>query len=122
MRFKLEPLQLTIYLEGFERLWALRRRIQIPHHAVAMVDYQNAAPSMQDYQGRLRFPGTAVPWRFYAGTYVKGRSREFWYLRIDQPGVLTIAFKPDALNYDKVRLTCTPEIAQDIADWWQDRK
>lgn len=122
MQFKLEPMQLTIQLEGFEKLWALKRRIQIPHHAIAQIDYQSSAPSMQDYQGRVRLPGTALPWRFYAGTYIKSRSREFWYVRVNQPGVLTITCKSDALNYDKIRITCRPEIAQDIADWWQERK
>ncbi len=118
----MEPLQLTIYLEGFERLWALKNRLQIPHHAIAVIDYHSSVPSMQDYRGRLRFPGTALPWWFYAGTYTRGREREFWYVRMNQPGVLVITFKSGTMNYDKVRITCTPEIAQDIADWWQDRK
>jgi hypothetical protein len=39
-----------------------------------------------------------------------------------QPGVLVLALKPGTTKYDKIRLTCTPEIAQDIADWWQEHK
>jgi hypothetical protein len=122
MQFKLEPMQLTIQLEGFEKIWALRRRLQIPHHAIAQVDYQNSTPSMQDYRGFLRFPGTSLPWRFYAGTYKRNGHQEFWYVKMDQPGVLVISIKSGLLNYEKLRITCTPDIAQDIADWWQATK
>ncbi|HEX8762385.1 MAG TPA: hypothetical protein VF733_01365 [Candidatus Saccharimonadales bacterium] len=122
MRFTLEPMQLTITLEGLEQLWALKRRLQIPHHAIAELDYQASVPTMRDNRGFLRIPGTAVPWRFYAGSYGHGDTREFWYLKATQPGVLVITLKAGVLTYDKVRLTCSPDIAQDVADWWQEHK
>ncbi len=122
MKFITEPNQLTITLEGFEQVWALKRRLQIPHYAIAAVDFVAQQPVLQDYKGFLRFPGTALPWRFLAGSYNRKNTREFWYVRMQQPGVLTITIKPETLNYDKIRLTCSPEIAQSVVDWWQDHK
>lgn len=122
MKFITEQNQLTIKLEGFEQVWALKRRLQIPYYAIAGLDYQTQQPAMQDYKGYLRFPGTAIPWRFLAGSYSRKDQREFWYVRMPQPGVLIITLKPDTLHYDKIRVTCSPEIAQSVADWWQEHK
>lgn len=122
MKFLLEPNQLIITLEGAEQVWALKRRLQVPHYAIADVDYRTAMPTMQDYQGYIRIPGTAIPWHFLAGSYKHHKNREFWYVKMRQPGVLILTLKPKTLSYDKIRITCAPEIAQDIADWWQERK
>jgi hypothetical protein len=54
-----------------------------------------------------------------AGSYLKRGERDFWYLKMRQTGVLTIMLKPDAISYDRIMVTCTPEIAQAIAGWWQ---
>jgi hypothetical protein len=122
MKFQLEPNQLTIKLEGAEQLWALKRRLQIPAYAIFEVDYLTHVPSMTDYRNFFRFPGTAIPWRFLAGSYVTKGKREFWYIKMQQPGVLILTLKPETLKYTKVRITCSPEIAQDVADWWQEHK
>lgn len=122
MKFVLEPNQLTIRLEGVEQIWALKRRIQVPHYAIFELDYLTQMPSMTDYQGYFRFPGTALPWRFLAGSYRNKDHREFWYVKMREPGVLVLVFKPDTLPYDKLRITCSPDIAQDVADWWQEHK
>jgi hypothetical protein len=122
MQFITEPNQLTIKLEGFEKLWALKRRLQIPHYAILEVDYLSSPPALQDFKGFLRFPGTSWPWRFLAGSYNRGKEHEFWYIQMKQPGLLVITLKPGTLNYDKVRLTCSPEVAQEVADWWQQHK
>jgi hypothetical protein len=76
---------------------------------------------MTDLQGYLRVPGTSIPSVFMAGTYRRGGEKEFWYLKFRTPGVMTIYLKDNTLNYDKIRLTCSPEIAQDIAEWWHER-
>jgi hypothetical protein len=122
MKFMLEPNQITIKLEGFEQLWALKRRLQIPHYAIADVNYEAQVPTMRDFRGYLRMPGTSVPWRFLAGSYRGEGQREFWYIHMQQPGVLTLHLTAETLNYDRIRVTCEPEIAQDIADWWQEHK
>jgi hypothetical protein len=122
MRFIEQANQLTIVLEGFEQVWALKRRIQIPHFAIQEVDFIAQQPVMKDLWGYWRVPGTSLPWRFMAGSYLRKGEREFWYLRMQQAGVLIITLKPGTLNYSKVRVSCTPEIAQSIADWWQEHK
>jgi hypothetical protein len=122
MRFIEEPNQLTIKLEGTEQLWALKQRIQIPHFAILEIDFQPQQPLMKDLWGYWRIPGTAVPWLFLAGSYRRKDEREFWYLHMRREGVLTITLKPGTLNYTKIRVSCTPEVAQSIADWWQERK
>lgn len=122
MRFIEQANQLTIMLEGFEQVWAFKRRIQIPHFAIQEVDFVAQEPIMKDLEGYWRKPGITLPGHFRAGSYDHNGEREFWYLRMRQAGVLIITLKPDTLNYTKIRVSCTPEIAQSIADWWQDHK
>lgn len=122
MKFILEATQLTVQLEGFEQIWALKRRLQVPHYAITEVDYQPRVPTMQDFGGYLRFPGTSLPWFFLAGSYRKKGTREFWYIKMRQMGMVIITLKTGTIPYDKIRLTCTPEIAQSITDWWHEYK
>lgn len=122
MKFTTEPNQLTITLEGLERLWALKGRLQIPHYAIESIVFVSERPQVQDLQGRLRFPGVAIPWRFRAGSFIREGHREFWYLQMNQPGHMMMTLKPEAINYDRVRLTSTPEIAQTVMEWWQSHK
>lgn len=123
MKFIEEANQLTIKLEGAEQLWALKRRIQIPHYAIEQVNYLAEQPTMQDLEGDyFRFPGTSLPTVFLAGSYKKRGSREFWYVKLRETGLLTIDLKPETINYDRVRITCSPEVAQDITDWWREHK
>ena len=122
MRFIPQSNQLTIKLEGMEQLWALKRRLQIPQYAIEDVDFVPTQPTMQDFWGYVRLPGTSLPGRFLAGSFRRREDREFWYMHMHTPGLLTLYLKPGTLNYDKIRVTCTPEIAQDIADWWREQK
>ncbi|HSX35502.1 MAG TPA: hypothetical protein VLH84_01050 [Patescibacteria group bacterium] len=120
MKFIPEPNQLTIKLEGWEILWALKTHLQIPHFAIAEINYIPELPLMQDFRGYLRAPGSAIPWRFLAGTYYGLHGgREFWYVHFRQPGLLVINLRKDAFTYDRIRLSCTPEIAQSVVDWWR---
>lgn len=117
-----ESNQLTIQLEGMEQLWALKRRLEIPHYAISQVDYAPTQPTMQDLWGYWRVPGTSVPGLFLAGSYRRHGEREFWYLKMRTPGALTLYLKSDTTPYDKIRLTCSPEVAQAVKDWWEENK
>jgi hypothetical protein len=120
VKFVIQKDQLTIRFEGFEKLWALQRRIQVPRYAIAEVDFRPDVPVMQDFRGYLRrMPGFMWPWTFLAGTYYRENEKEFWYVRIKQPGLLTIELKADTLNHDRIKLSCDPETARRIADWWR---
>jgi hypothetical protein len=119
MKFITQESQVTLQLEGMERVWALRRRLQIPRFAISEIRYEPELPVMQDFSGQLRIVGTALPLAFVAGTFRRGDDREFLYVRFKQPGILTIVLKPDTLNYDRVRVTCTEAIAQTLTEWWR---
>lgn len=119
MRFRPTGDQLCVEFEGWEKLWALKRRLVIPRTAVVEVDFWNQEPVLQDFRGYLRIPGTAVPWRFVAGSFWREASREFWYVRFRQAGLLTIELQKGAFPYDRLRLSCDPLTAQAVADWWR---
>ena len=120
MKFLIKGDILTIQLEGFERLWALKSKLVIPRTTVTGVEYNAQSPAMQDFWGYLRIPGTSVPWRFLAGTFWKQNTREFWFVRMRDAGVVLIDLKSRTSPYRRIRISCSPETAQTIADWWQE--
>lgn len=103
-----------------ERLWALKRCLRVPRAAITEVDYLAQRPAMQDFWGYLRIPGTSIPWRFLAGTFWRKGDREFWFVRIKHEGVMTIDIKPGIFPYQRLRISCTALIAQDVNDWWRE--
>ncbi|HSW66579.1 MAG TPA: hypothetical protein VLI54_05580 [Bacillota bacterium] len=119
MHFITEPAELRIRLEGWERLWALKREVVVPRTDIVDVDFLPKRPIMQDFAGYYRIPGTSIPWRFLAGTFMRKGDREFWYVRMQQEGIMTIELKPKSSSgYDRLRLSTNAETAQVIADWW----
>jgi hypothetical protein len=110
---------LTLELEGLEKLWALKSRLRIPRGAIIGVNYNPDAPAMQDFWGYLRLPGTSLPWRFLAGTFWRKGDREFWFVRMRTMGILEMELKSDAFPYRRIRISCDPETAQSVSDWWQ---
>jgi hypothetical protein len=119
MKFVTDPEQLTIVLEGFEKLWALKSKLVIPRSEMAEVNFTPETPVVQDFSGYLRAPGTAVPWRFLAGTYRRRGDREFWYIHTQQPGLLTIELKNGPLKYERIRISCDANNGQSVIDWWR---
>jgi hypothetical protein len=113
-----EQNQLTVQLEGLEKLWALKSRLQIPAYAIADIAFVDEQPRMKGQWSFVRFPGARIPGVLLAGTYHKRGERDFWYLDVRQKGVLTIVFKPETLNYDRVLLSCNRDIAEHLAAWW----
>lgn len=118
MKFIAGNKELRIELEGLEKLWALKGSLTIPKSQILEVDFKPVKPVMQDFWGYLRLPGTSLPWFFVAGTFRGRGKKEFLFVRIKQPGLLVITLKPGA-EYDRIRLTCKPEIALGLADWWR---
>lgn len=122
MKFVAQDDVLIIRLEGMEKLWALKGRLQIPRFAVLEVDYIAQRPLMQDFWGYVRIPGTSLPWRFLAGTFWRKGQREFWFVRLRHQGVMTIDLKPGTFPYRRLRISCDAETAQAISDWWRQGK
>lgn len=122
MKFTINNDDLTIRMEGWEKVWALKSQLHVPRRSILEVDYLAQRPVMRDFRGhRRRIPGVSLPSAFLAGSYEQEGEREFWYVRTKTPGVLILTIKPEALPYGKIRLTCSPELAQDIADWWREK-
>ena len=68
---------LTLNVQGLHKVWALKRRIEIP-----FVSIENAAVADPDiikgwWKG-LRLPGTHVPGLIVAGTFYQHGKRVFW--------------------------------------------
>jgi hypothetical protein len=122
MKFVIQDDVLIVELEGLEKLWALKSRMQVPRLAILEVDYLAERPVMQDFRGYLRIPGTGVPWRFFAGTFWRKGDREFWFVRMKLPGVMTIELKAGTFLYRRIRVSCDAETAQVINDWWREGK
>ena len=119
MRFITQSAQLCIRLEGWERLWALKREVVVRRADIVDIDFLARRPIMQDFAGYFRIPGTSIPWRFLAGTFIRKGDREFWYVRMQYEGVMTIELKrKSSSGYDRLRLSTDAETAQAIADWW----
>ena len=69
---------LAVRLEGWERVWALRRRIEVP---VAQVRGARVDPEAARAPRGLRAPGTYLPRVITAGTFWRRRGRDFWSVR-----------------------------------------
>ena len=67
---------LTVSLTGWDRLWALRRRIAVPLTSVRGADVAEAEAA-RGPRG-LRVGGTAIPHRLYAGRFWRPGERTFW--------------------------------------------
>jgi hypothetical protein len=66
-------------VEGLDRLWALRSRLQIPLAHVANVESDPAQVGM--WWHGLRVMGTSVPGIFAAGTFYYHGEMVFWDVR-----------------------------------------
>lgn len=119
MKFVATDDALTIHLEGAEKLWALKSRMRLSKQKIMQIDYVPTRPTMQDFWGYFRIPGTSLPWFFLAGTYRRKGMKEFWYLRMRTAGMLVVDLKPPVNGYTRVRVTCKPEIAQSLVEWWR---
>jgi len=112
---------LSVRLEAWEKVWALKNRIDVPVLAIERIEYTSEKPHIAGRFSYFRLPGTAIPGVFLAGTYVKRGGREFWYLTMRKPGVLTISIKKGELAYDELRLSVKADLAAKIVEWWGSR-
>jgi len=104
--------RILVRLEGLEKLWALKTKLEIPRASISRIDYSDQKPTMKGLGGFFRFPGTSLPGAFLAGRFIKKGERDFWLLRMRQPGVLTIKLKPKTFRYDRIMLTASAKTAK----------
>jgi hypothetical protein len=110
---------LTIDLEGWEQVWAIKRRIVVPREAVAGAEFHPERPAMKDLWRYLRVPGTSLPWVFLAGTFRTLHKHEFWYLLMRRPGYIVIDLKPRAHTYTRIRLTVSAGAGHEVEERWR---
>jgi hypothetical protein len=67
---------LVVHVQGMDRLWALKSRLEIPlaHVVGAEVDPEVA----REWHKGIRTPGTHVPGVITAGTFYQEGERVFW--------------------------------------------
>lgn len=119
MKVIAHPDGLLIKLEGLERLWALRRQLSIPKQVIASVQFLDEKPPQNFALPFIKLPGTVLPKILMAGQFVKPGERDFWYLRVQHEGMVSIRSKPGSFKYDRVLLSCDAETANDIVQWWK---
>jgi hypothetical protein len=70
---------LVLEVQGWHKLWALKRRLDIP---LAHIDRVYAEPSTTlGWWKGIRAPGTHIPGLIVAGTFYKAGKRIFWDVR-----------------------------------------
>jgi hypothetical protein len=70
---------LKLEIQGWHKLWAFKRRIDIPLANITRV-YAEPATKLDWWKG-WRLPGTHIPSVIIAGTFYKDGQRHFWDVR-----------------------------------------
>jgi hypothetical protein len=75
---------IRVSLEGMDKIWALKRELEIP---LAHVRAAAVAPAGIKPWG-IRAPGTSIPGRYRAGTWRGSGTKEFWNVRDDEKALV----------------------------------
>src|SRR5438270_9867424 len=69
--------KLSLEVEGLDKLWALKSRLEIPLAHVRNVYRDPEVARNWQWRG-IKFPGTSVPGVITAGTFYQDGNRVFW--------------------------------------------
>lgn len=72
--------RVAIEVQGLHKLWALKRRIEVPRSAVRSVR-RAPADAVRGWWKGWRIPGTHLPGVIVAGTFYRDGERHFWDVR-----------------------------------------
>jgi hypothetical protein len=98
VKTSIEDRTLVIDVQGIHKLWALTSQLRIPLSDIVSV---RTDPERARGPHGLRFPGTHVPFVYFAGTaYQADRRPDFWTVR-DPDSAIVIQCRPDAA-YDEI--------------------
>jgi hypothetical protein len=123
MKLELSGDALTIAFEGWERVWALRRRLIIPRGKIVHAQWH--AEPFKIHAG-LRLAGTAVPGVLAAGTFFGQGVKQFLYLRRPKGWLRATAANVLVLDlhdmfYGRVVLSCQEADAARVVAWTKAR-
>jgi hypothetical protein len=125
MKFILEEEQLVIELEGVEKFFGLKNRLNIPEEKITGLEWH----SEMTYDERIwRVAGTGIPGVLYAGHF-RGHG-DWYYLYLHQPhgiswvdGAIiaqnTLVITTIDFPYRQILVTCLPEIGEQLVRWWR---
>jgi hypothetical protein len=119
MKLELSEDALTITLEGWERLWALRRRLIIPRGKIVHAEWHGEP---FEIHAGLRLAGTAFPGVLLAGTFFGQGMKQFLYLRRPKGWRRATAANVLVLDlhdmfYHRVLLSCAEADAARVVAW-----
>jgi hypothetical protein len=95
MQVTIDGGRLRIALTGWDRVWTLRRGLEVPIERIASV---RIAPELTRPYG-VKTPGSAIAGRLYAGTWRWKGHKEFWNVRRDKSKWVAIDLTGD--EYDR---------------------
>jgi len=84
---------LLVEVQGWSKLWALKRRFRVPLAHIKAVRWDPAVG--KGWWKGWRAPGTHIPGVIAAGTFYRGGRREFWDIRTGRKAV-TIELEGDS--------------------------
>jgi hypothetical protein len=119
MQLQLSADALTVALEGWERVWALRRRLIIARANIVRAEWH---PEPFEIKVWLRLAGTGVPGVVMAGTFLGQGMKQFLYIRRPQGWSRGTATKVLVLDlhgmfYGRVVLSCGEADAARVVAW-----
>jgi hypothetical protein len=110
---------LTIALEGWERVWALRRRVIVPRARIVHAEWHSEPFQIH---ASLRLAGTGFPGVIAAGTFYGQGMKQFLYLRRPQvwarktiENVLVLDLHD--MFYHRIVLSCPQAEAARVIAW-----
>ena len=119
MKLELSADALTVTLRGWERVWALRRRLIIPRGKIVQAEWHSAPFEIRAW---LRLAGTALPGVLAAGTFYGQGMKQFLYVRRQRgsrhatvANVLVLDLRD--LFYRRVVLSCVEADAARVVAW-----
>jgi hypothetical protein len=107
--------RLTIVFQGFEKLWGLKSKLQIPRDEIVDMQWSPEVPDADSFKG-WRCPGTSIPGTFLAGSFSHEGHWEFWCVYLKRAGELSI--ETNQKRYQKIRVTADQQIADEALHWW----
>lgn len=117
MKINLNSELLSIVLEGKEKVWAVKKQVDIVADSITNVEWVTGTVNKARLNG-WRAPGTGIPRKFYAGSIFKRAGWEFWYLKAKQPGYLVIT--TDKKKFHVVRLTVDEKVGSRVREWFEE--
>jgi len=107
--------QLTIGFQGFEKVWGLKSKLEIPREDIVDITWSPDVPDAFSFKG-WRCPGTSIPGLFLAGSFSHEGHWEFFFAYLKRAGELRIETNQN--RYQVIRLTADPQIAEMVLNWW----